>query len=59
MVLFEVYPAGMDAPPREKQALPRPAPQNWRNPRGAAGQNWLQISLIPLSIMPAIDDALK
>ena len=35
------------------------APQNWRNPRGAAGQNWLQIPLIPLSIMPAIDDALK
>ena len=37
---------------------PRPAPQNWRNPQGAAGQNWLQIPLIPLSIMPA-NDALK
>ena len=38
---------------------PRPAGWNWQNPRGAAGQNWLQIPLIPLSIMPAIDDALK
>ena len=34
------------APPRKKQALPRPAPWNWQNPRGAAGQNWLQIPLM-------------
>ena len=46
------------APPREKQALPRPAPQNLRNPRGAAGQNWLQIPLIPLFMTPT-KDALK
>ena len=32
--------------PRKKQALPRPAPWNWQNPRGTAGQNWLQIPLM-------------
>ena len=42
--------------PREKHVLCRP--QNWRNPRSTAGQNWLQIALIPLSITPT-NDALK
>ena len=53
------HPAEKQAsPPCKKLALTRPAPQNWRNLQGAAGKNWLQIPLIPLSIMPA-NDALK
>ena len=62
----KAHPAGMDAPPRpapprEKQALPRPAPPRKIDEiRGAQrGKKGLQIPLIPLSIMPAIDDTLK
>ena len=39
-------------------APPCPASQNGGNPQGAAGQNWLQIPLIPLFIT-ATNDALK
>ena len=39
-------------------ATPCPASQNGGNPQGAAGQNWLQIPLIPLFIT-ATNDALK
>ena len=46
------------APQKVGLALPCPSPKNWRNPQGAAGQNWLQFPLLPLSIMPA-NDALK
>ena len=51
-----LYIPGMVAPPHpapQKNGLPRPAksrpcpaPQNLQNPRGAAGQNWLQIPLM-------------
>ena len=44
--------------PRPAKSRPCPAPQNWRNLRAAAGQNWLQIPLIPLFITPT-HDALK
>ena len=48
----------MPPPPRPAKSRPCPAPQNLRNPRGAAGQNWLQIPLIPLFMTPT-KDALK
>ena len=37
---------GCPAPQKAGLAPPRPAPQNWQIPRGAAGQNWLQIPLM-------------
>ena len=45
----------MFSAPRPAKSSPCPAlPRgNWKNPRGAAGQNWLQIALIPLFITPA------
>ena len=51
--------SGMIALPRGKIGCPAPqnadlAPHhvNWQNSRGAAGQNWVQIALILLSITP-------
>ena len=42
------------APPRPSKSRLCPAPQNLRNPQGAAGQNWLQIPLL-LFITPTND----